>query len=137
MTADQRTKAPAHLKAATRRWFDSVLADFDLESHHVRLLTLAAEAWDRGQGAREAVAEHGLTYVDRFGQPHARPEVAIERDARIAFARLLRELALDIDVPEEAPRAPRTSDYGNRAECRSADVATDARIGSSSQCLLP
>ena len=115
MTADQRTKAPAHLKAATRRWFDSVLEDFDLEQHDVRLLTLSAEAWDRGQQAREALAKEGLTFNDRFGQPHARPEVAIERDARIAFARLLRELALSVDPPEEAPRAPRTADYGSRA----------------------
>ena len=110
----QRTpRAPKHLRLATRRWWESVLADFDLEDHHVRLLTRAAEAWDRGEQAREAIAEHGLTFTDRFGSPRARPEVAVERDSRIGFARLLRELALDVDSPE-APRAPRTRDYGNR-----------------------
>lgn len=110
----ERPKAPAHLKAATRRWFDSVLDDYELEQHDVRLLTLAAEAWDRGQQAREAIAENGLTFNDRFGAPHAHPAIAIERDNRIAFARLLRELSLSIDGPDEAPRAPRTADYGNR-----------------------
>jgi P27 family predicted phage terminase small subunit len=115
LAADQRPKAPAHLRAATRRWFESVLDDFDLEQHDIRLLTLSAEAWDRGQQAREALAKEGLTFDDRFGQPHARPEVAIERDARIAFARLLRELALSVEGPsDEAPRAPRTADYGSR-----------------------
>jgi phage terminase small subunit len=84
-----------------------VVAEFRLEQHHVRLLTLAAEAWDRGQEAREALTKEGLTFVDRFGQPHARPEVAIERDARIAFARLLRELALDVDPPADDARPPR------------------------------
>jgi hypothetical protein len=59
------------------------------------LLTAAAEAWDRCQEARVALAGVGTTYQDRFGQPKSRPEVAIERDSRIAFARLLRELALD------------------------------------------
>jgi phage terminase small subunit len=78
-----------------------VLDEYALEPHHVRLLTLAAEAWDRGAMAREALKEHGLTFNDRFGAPHARPEVAIERDSRIAFARLLRELALDVTEPEE------------------------------------
>jgi len=45
-------KAPAHLRPATQKWWRSVLADFDLEDHHLRLLQLAAEAWDQAQGAR-------------------------------------------------------------------------------------
>ena len=94
-------KAPEHLKPATKEWFLSVVRDFAFEEHHIRLLTLAGEAWDRGQQAREAIAEHGLTFVDRFDAPHARPEVAIERDSRIAFARLLRELCLDVEPPAE------------------------------------
>lgn len=107
-------KPPKHLRPATRKWFAAVLADFDLEDHHVRLLTLAGEAWDRGQAAREFIDANGMTFTDRFGQPKARPEVAIERDSRIGFARLVRELALDgVDAPE-APRSPRTADYGSR-----------------------
>jgi phage terminase small subunit len=100
------TAAPPHLRPKTRQWFDSVLADFALEQHHVRLLTLAGEAWDRAQQAREALAEHGLTYADRYGCPHPRPEVAIERDSRTAFARLLRELDLDVEAPAQAARGP-------------------------------
>jgi phage terminase small subunit len=107
-------KPPAHLRSATKRWWSSVLEDYDLDPHHVRLLTLAAEAWDRGQQAREVVDRDGMTFVDRFGQPKARAEINIERDSRIGFARLLRELALDVDAPDEAPRAPRTADYGTR-----------------------
>jgi len=41
-----------------------VVGDYDLEPHHVRLLTLAAEAWDRGQQAREVLDRDGLTYTD-------------------------------------------------------------------------
>lgn len=99
-------KAPKHLRPPTRAWFDQVLTDYALEPHHVRLLTLAAEAWDRCQQAREGLQEHGLTFDDRFGAPHARPEVAIERDARLAFARLVRELDLDVDAPAESTRPP-------------------------------
>jgi phage terminase small subunit len=93
---------PEHLRESTRKWVANVLEDFDLEEHHTKLLFLAAESWDRGAMAREALAQHGLTYLDRFGAPHARPEIAIERDSRIAFARLLRELALDVSEPEES-----------------------------------
>lgn len=107
-------RPPKHLRPATRKWFAAVLEEFDLEDHHVRLLTLAGEAWDRGQAAREYIDANGMTFTDRFGQPKARPEVAIERDSRIGFARLIRELALDgVDAPE-APRSPRTADYGSR-----------------------
>lgn len=59
----------------------------------------AAEAWDRGQDARELVATEGAVYRDRFDQPRAHWAVAIERDARLAFARLLRELDLDVEPP--------------------------------------
>lgn len=107
-------RAPKHLEKPTQLWVKSVISDFDLEEHHFKLLVLAAEAWDRANAARRVVEVEGLTYNDRFGQPKARPEVAIERDSRIGFARLLRELALDgVDTPE-TPRPPRTADYGNR-----------------------
>jgi len=108
-------RPPGHLRAATRRWFASVVSDYDLDPHHVRLLTLAAEAWDRGQQAREIIDRDGMTFSDRFGQPKARPEIAIERDSRIGFARLIRELGLDVEPPPEAPRMARTRDYGSRA----------------------
>jgi len=94
---------PSHLTPSASAWWKQVVGEFELEAHHVRLLTMAAEAWDRCEQARQMLAEHGLTYTDRFEQPRARPEVAIERDNRIAFARLLRELALDVEAPE-SPR---------------------------------
>lgn len=102
-----RFSPPNHLRADTAAWWKAVAADYALEAHHIRILTLAAESWDRGVEAREAIARHGTVYVDRFDQPRARPEVAIERDSRIAFARLVRELALDVDPPDEDGRPPR------------------------------
>src|SRR5262245_4699841 len=96
------TTAPAHLRPATRDWFAAVLADYELEEHHTRLLTLAGEAWDRGQQAREVLDREGLTYTDRFGAPRLRPEAGIERDSRIAFARLVRELSLDVEPPSDS-----------------------------------
>ena len=108
MTVPNRKKpaAPPHLEAATRAWWSQAVADYQFEPHHLRLLTLAGEAWDRGQAARAAIATLGLTFDDRFGAPHARPEVAIERDSRLSFARLLRELDLDVDPPAQAARGP-------------------------------
>jgi P27 family predicted phage terminase small subunit len=99
-------KPPDHLRGPTKRWFADVCRDYVLEDHHIRLLTLACEAFDRGQQAREDLATHGTVFTDRFGSPRARPEVAIERDSRIAFARLCRELDLSGEPTSQASRPP-------------------------------
>jgi P27 family predicted phage terminase small subunit len=99
-------KPPKHLEATSRKWWAAVVASYVLEEHHVRLLTLAAEAWDRAQQARGIVTREGLTFIDKHGQPRAHPACAIERDSRIAFARLLRELDLDVEPPRATRRSP-------------------------------
>ncbi|MFH1797610.1 MAG: P27 family phage terminase small subunit [Pseudomonadota bacterium] len=107
-------KAPGHLAAETRRWVDGILEDYDLQSHHFKILVKAAEAHDRGEEARKILKTDGIVIADRFGTKKVHPAVAIERDARVAFMRGVRELGLDAEQVE-APRAPRTRDYGNRA----------------------
>jgi P27 family predicted phage terminase small subunit len=97
---------PTHLSPSAKKWWKSVVAEFALEDHHLHLLKLACEALDRAEQARETIAALGTTYVDRFGAPRARPEVAIERDARIAFARLVRELDLDTEAPTAGAHRP-------------------------------
>ena len=105
-----KNSAPPHLRPDTAAWWRTVSTDYALEQHQLRILTLAAEAWDRCTEAREALAKYGPVYVDRFQQPRARPEISIERDSRIAFARLVRELALDLNPPDEPGRPPRAGD---------------------------
>jgi phage terminase small subunit len=113
-------EAPKHLRPATQAWFVQVHAEFDLEPHQTRVLILAAEAWDRAIAAREAIGKLGLTYKDRFGAPHARPEIAIERDSRTGFLRAMGELNLEISPPPEPrqggrqPGVPLLSNYRNR-----------------------
>jgi hypothetical protein len=86
--------------------FAQVVADYELDEHHLRLLTLAGEAWDRGQQARTEIEKFGITYVDRFGAPRKRPEVSIEAESRISFARILREIDLSVEPPSSGTRLP-------------------------------
>jgi len=79
-----------------------LVAEYGLasEPHALETLRLALEALDRCEQARIALATEGVVYVDRFGSPKSRPEVAIERDSRTAAMRAFRELSLDGELPE-------------------------------------
>jgi len=100
----KKLTAPAHLTEPTAAWWLQVQDDYSLEPHHVRLLSLACEAYDRTQQARELLDRDGPVMVTDGGLK-THPAVAIERDARLAFARLLRELDLDSE-PAAASRPP-------------------------------
>jgi phage terminase small subunit len=96
--------APPHLKPATRAWFDQICRTYELESQHLRILQLAAEAWDTYEAARDAIVENGMTFINlKHGDVKPRPEIAIMQNSRIAFLRALRELNLDV-APPETPR---------------------------------
>ena len=106
-------KVPKHLTAASKRFYEQVCNDYVLESHHLRLLQLLCEAFDRGQEARKVLAAEGLTVVDsKLGIKRPHPCISIERDSRTAVARLTRELNLS-EEPEE-PRPPSLRYGGKR-----------------------
>src|SRR5689334_11851513 len=88
----EKQAPPKHLSAESRRWYSRITRDFELENHHLRLLQGAAEAWDRAQQARVAIATDGLVHKDRHGNLRPHPGCQIERDNKTLFARLLREL---------------------------------------------
>jgi phage terminase small subunit len=99
-------KPPKELRPETKRWWRGVVADYELEPHHLRLLTMAGGAWDRSQQAGEEIARSGAFVSDRYGCLKASPAIAVERDSKILFARLLRELALDVEPPPDSSRPP-------------------------------
>ena len=96
--------APDYLQPATRAWWESVVTRWELEPHHVRLLTLACVAWDRHEEARALLEREGLTTGTKAGGRRCHPAVRIESDCRLQFARLVRELDLDLDAPPAASR---------------------------------
>jgi hypothetical protein len=106
LMTDNRHAPPNHLSPDTGRWWSTVMTEYALEPHHIRLLTLAAEAFDSAADAREVLQREGKVYIDRFDQPKPRPEVAIQRDSAIGFARMLRELDLDVAGPTDRARPP-------------------------------
>ena len=105
---------PAHLSPSSRQWWETTVALYELQEHHLRLLQLACESWDRCQAARSALDREGLTVPSAGGGVRAHPCIAIERDDRLAVARLVRELDLDTEppVPERVGPFPLLSNRG-------------------------
>jgi phage terminase small subunit len=100
---DKMHEIPKHLKKETQGWIKAILADYEMESHHVKLLFQAAECWERIGQARETIKKDGAYFTDRWGQPRKHPALDDERNNRVVFARLLRELNLSDEAPESRP----------------------------------
>jgi P27 family predicted phage terminase small subunit len=112
-----RPQPPAHLSPSSAKWWTSTVEAYELHEHHLRLLQLACEAWDRSQEARELLDREGLTVPGVEGGLKTHPAVAIERDSRLAVARLVRELDLDLEPPASDRFGPPAifSNRGNHA----------------------
>ncbi len=97
-------RVPRHLTTESKKLFKHVVGSYDLQQHQLKTLRLACEALDRATQAREIINEKGMTLLDRFEQEKPRPEIAIERDSRISYARLMRELYLeDLETNNDLP----------------------------------
>lgn len=91
---------PAHLTPETQAWWRQVVSEFELETHHLRLLECACDAWDRMLQAREEIRKYGITAMGHHGAK-LQPAVVVERDSRTAFVRIVREM--DLDEPQPSP----------------------------------
>jgi P27 family predicted phage terminase small subunit len=120
----QPPEPPSHLSPSARQWWETTVDRYVLEAHHLRLLQLCCEAWDRAQEAREQLTHEGLTVPGREGGCRPHPCVAIERDSRLAVARLVRELDLDTEPPAPERVGPigllsnRGGDYARKGSRR-------------------
>lgn len=112
--AKDNHKGISHLSPRMRKWYAEVCESFLLEPHHLLVLGLACEAYDRSQHARRMLDAEGSVYIDRFDVPHPRPEIKIELDNRASFLRCLREMGLDL-ADNEAIRPPAITGTGRKA----------------------
>ena len=105
MLKQKKVTVPRHLSKQMKHFFRQVCKDYELESHHKKLLKMACESYDRVEQARMVLKEQGLTITDRYGQLKSHPCCKVENDNKVIFARLLREIHLDVEQPET--RIPR------------------------------
>ena len=99
-----RPRPPKGLSADARRFWRSIVADWELAAHDLRILEDAARCVDIIAEAEAAIAKDGAYVVGRFG-PRSHPAAAVRDRNRIILARLVRELGLSLEEPA-ASRPP-------------------------------
>ena len=52
-------QALKNLELPTKKWINRLKKEYDFEEHHLRLLILCGEAWDRSQEARAILDKEG------------------------------------------------------------------------------
>jgi phage terminase small subunit len=98
------TATPTALSKNSQTWSKTMARQHDIvEGHRLSLLHLAARCLDTMEEARKQIARGGLTVPSQQGIK-SHPAVAVERDARAAFARLIKQLKLDKEVKRPVGR---------------------------------
>lgn len=103
---------PRHLSSESRELWRELTDTYDFDPQDLKTLRLALESLDRCNMARRAIRREGMTWTDRLGNVRPRPEVAIERDAKAQWVKLMAALSLPTDEgsavkPDHRTRAAR------------------------------
>ena len=102
-------KYSGKLRASTRQWVARVTARLVLDEQDEMVLALAATAWDFADKAGKDIEKNGLHVVDnRLGTVRPNPSVKIQHDSIQLFAKLIKQLDLKVEPPEE-PKKHRRS----------------------------
>jgi hypothetical protein len=105
---------PAHLADAGRELWSSIQSGYKIsDPGGLALLRVACEAADRVASCRKMLDEAGEVIFIK-GVPRAHPAAAIERDARAALIRALKELHLDVEPLRDAPGRPEGEAWSGR-----------------------
>jgi len=98
---------PKSLKTQGRKFYQKVLVECaDLrEIHDLERLKMAGKCLDDIAEAEKQIKKDGRYVLDRYNQTKEHCAQKTIRENRIIFCRIIRELGLDLEVPE--PRPPR------------------------------
>lgn len=98
-----RIPTPKNLGISAKKLWFSTVTNFQLEQHHLVTLEQACRCLDRIEEAKKAIDRDGAYIVNRSGGLREHPGHKVEQGNRIIFARLIRELQLDVGEVESRP----------------------------------
>jgi P27 family predicted phage terminase small subunit len=98
----RKTRTPTGLKYMGRKFWKETLQNFELsDPHDLEMLKMAGSCLDRMKENTETIEKTGRFFDDRFGQPKPHPAAKEIKDDAALFARLCREMGLDIEPLSE------------------------------------
>jgi phage terminase small subunit len=100
-------EAPPHLTERSKALWRRLGPDHAKSVARRALFQAALEALDRGDKAREVVAQEGMTSrTEGTGAVHVHPLVKVELESRRQFSRLWEQLSLVYQNQDEPDRGP-------------------------------
>ncbi|MBA7492305.1 hypothetical protein ES702_02854 [subsurface metagenome] len=97
---------PKFLRTKSKEFFKKVINEYALEDHHIKILVLMCQCLDQIELARIRIEKEGSYYTNRFGEPRPHPALKEFKDNKIIFARLIKQLDLDVEPRREVGRPP-------------------------------
>lgn len=88
-------KPPTGICSDARRFWTSVNSLYELTPDRMEALVEACHSMTRARQCRKAIKAHGLTYLDKAGQPKPRPEVAQEKAAQLVYSKMIQLINID------------------------------------------
>jgi hypothetical protein len=104
VTVSPPPRPPKGLSPEARKFWRAVTGAYVLEPHHLSLLEEAVRTLDVVRDAEAAILRDGSYVTGRWG-PRAHPAGAVRDRSRALYARLIREIGIDL-VPSDSPRLP-------------------------------
>jgi P27 family predicted phage terminase small subunit len=103
----KKSTPPKGLSAEARRWWNRIMADYEISDDAGKLLLQTAlECFDRMKNCQSAIAKDGELIRDRFEQLKPHPLLPAERDARSQMLAALKQLNLDLEPLRDRPGRP-------------------------------
>lgn len=99
-------KAPEYLSKESKDFFNKIVEEYEFQEHHIKTLIMACECLDRIEEARLRIKKDGAYFEDKFHKPKPHPALKTEEQNKVIFARLIRELNLDVESPGGIGRPP-------------------------------
>ena len=94
-------RPPKNLSSAVKKLWRKILEEYEItDGAGLQILEEALQALDRAREARERIDCDGMMILDRFGAEKVHPLLKIEHMNRAAFLAGIKQLNLDIELPD-------------------------------------
>jgi P27 family predicted phage terminase small subunit len=104
MKLTESLEPPEGLKEKGKEFWEKVLSEYELiETHDLERLAMACKCLDNLTAAEDRVNNDGMFIKNRYGNIVEHAGLKTIKDMRLLFVKIIRELGLDLAVPESRP----------------------------------